>query len=145
MRVDVYSCQQACTLTPLASTVVISISSPGETASIKEGWPAVLRLKFHDIVRLRTEMPVLVAPKGGKPVLFDEVMAAQIDAFVWAHKEKDFMIHCDAGQSRSVAVGVFIKDVFEGELCLHAVETAAGSNSLVHRLLMKKYWEERLL
>ncbi|KKL95831.1 hypothetical protein LCGC14_1850720, partial [marine sediment metagenome] len=62
-----------------------------------------------------------------------------------AHKEKDFMIHCDAGQSRSVAVGVFIKDVFEGELCLHAVETTAGSNSLVHRLLMKKYWEERLL
>jgi len=145
MRVDIYSRQQACILTPLASTVVISISNPGETASIKEGWPAVLRLKFHDIVRLRTEMPVLVAPKGGKPVLFDEVMAAQIDAFVWAHKEKDFMIHCDAGQSRSVAVGVFIRDVFEGKLYLHAVETAAGSNSLVHRLLMKKYWEERLL
>lgn len=145
MRVDVYNRKQACTLTPTRDTVVISITAPADPAPLKDGWKAILRVEFHDVVIPRTEMPVLVDPNSGSIVLFDEVMAAQIDYFVMAHQDKDFIIHCSAGQSRSVAVGMFIKDLFpDAILHLHAVKTTAGANSLVHRLLMRKYWKERL-
>lgn len=145
MRVDVYNRKQACTLTPTVNTVVISITAPADEAPLKQGWEAILRVEFHDTVIPRSEMPILVDPNSGSIVLFDKIMASQIDYFVWAHKEKDFIIHCQAGQSRSVAVGMFITDLFpDATLHLHAVKTTAGANSLVHRLLMQKYWEERL-
>jgi predicted protein tyrosine phosphatase len=145
MRVDVYNRAQACTLTPTGNTVVISITAPADDAPLKQGWEAILRVEFHDVVIPRAEMPALVDPNCGRVIMFDEIMAAQIDQFVWAHKDKDFIIHCQAGQSRSVAVGMFIKDLFpETILHLHAVKTTAGANGLVHRMLMQKYWKEQL-
>jgi predicted protein tyrosine phosphatase len=144
MRVDVYNRVQACELEPVEGTAVISISAPADDAPLKHGWDPLLRIEFHDVVIPRAEMPVLVDPNCGRIVMFDEQMAYKIDKFIWANKNGNFMIHCNAGQSRSVAVGMFIKDLFgDTELVLHAVKTTAGANSLVHRLLLQRYWKEQ--
>lgn len=146
MRVDVYSRQQAVELVPVEGTVVISISSPGKEAPLQEGWDDILRVGFHDVVIPRAEMPVLVEPGVGKVavVMFDETMAAAIDKFAWKYHDKNFMVHCDAGVSRSVAVGLFLKEIFQAELFTHAIHTTRAANGLVHRMLVRKYWQERL-
>jgi predicted protein tyrosine phosphatase len=144
MLIDVYSRQQILKLDPQPDVAVISISGPADPAPLKEGWGPILRVEFHDVVIPRDEMPVMVDPNFGRVVLFDEEIAAQIDAFAWEHKDKNFAVHCAAGVSRSVAVGMFLKEIFEGDLHLHAIHTTAAANSLVHRTLMRKYWEVRL-
>jgi predicted protein tyrosine phosphatase len=144
MQIDVYSRQQILKLDPQPDVAVISISGPADPTPLKEGWGPLLRVEFHDVVIPRAEMPVMVDPNFGRVVLFDEEIAEQIDAFAWEHKDKNFAVHCAAGVSRSVAVGMFLKEIFEGDLHLHAIHTTAAANSLVHRTLMRKYWEERL-
>jgi predicted protein tyrosine phosphatase len=138
MRVDVYNREQAEGLEPVEGTVVISISGPGDQATLKEGWEDILRLEFHDVVKVPKNMPEI------KP--FHTTHVDAIHEFVEKHIEagKDFAIHCDAGVSRSVAVGVFMEDVHGGDLKLHAIHTTAAANSRVKRGLMKKYWMERL-
>lgn len=143
MQIDVYSRQQILKLDPQPDTAVISISGPCDEVPFKEGWGPMLRLEFHDVVIPRDEMPVMVDPNFGRVVLFDEEMAERIDAFAWEHKDKNFAVHCAAGVSRSVAVGMFLKEIFEGDLHLHAIHTTAAANSLVHRILMRKYWENQ--
>lgn len=144
MLIDVYSRQQILKVDPQPDVAVISISGPADPAPLKEGWGPILRVEFHDVVIPRDEMPAMVEIDGGSIVLFDEEIAARIDAFAWEHKDKDFAVHCAAGVSRSVAVGLFLKEIFRGDLYLHAIHTTAAANSLVHRLLMRKYWEARL-
>ena len=144
MKIDVYSREQILGLKPDPSVAVISISGPTDPAPLKEGWGPLLRVAFHDVVIPRSEMPAMVKIDGGPVVLFDEQMANRIDTFAWEHKDRDFAVHCTAGVSRSVAVGMFLKDIFEGDLHLHAIHTTAAANSLVHRLLIQKYWKERL-
>jgi predicted protein tyrosine phosphatase len=135
MQVDVYSRQQAVELAPVEGTVVISISTPGfELASLQEGWKSILRLQFHDCTE---DNASALTP-------FNDVMAAIVHEFIQVHLGKDFMIHCDAGVSRSVAIGLFLREIFEAELTTHAIHTTVAYNSLVHRMLMRKYWEERL-
>lgn len=137
MRVDVYDRGGAEGLEPRPDTVVISISTPGQRpARLKEGWEDVLRLEFHDVVR----------PMEGAPelVLFGPYHVEQVLAFTKGHREKDFVIHCDAGASRSVAVGLYLQDYYEAELHLHAIHTTAAANGRVHRGLMRDHWRKRL-
>ncbi len=138
MKVDVYNREQAVDLEPTEGTVMISISSPGDPADLKEGWEDVLRLEFHDVVKIPKNMPEIRA--------FCTTHVDAIHDFIEKHIEdgKDFAVHCDAGVSRSVAVGVFLEDVHGGDLELHAIHTTVGANSRVKRGLMKKYWTERL-
>ena len=138
MKVDVYNRAQAVGLEPVEGTVMISISGPDDPADLKEGWEDVLRLEFHDVVKIPRGIPDI------KPFHRSHVDA--IHEFVEKHVEagKDFAIHCDAGVSRSVAVGVFLEDVHGGDLTMHAIHTTIGANSRVTRGLMRKYWDERL-
>ncbi len=46
MKVHVHNQEQVCALTPIAGTVVISITNPAQAAALQEGWDAVLRVKF---------------------------------------------------------------------------------------------------
>lgn len=134
-HVNVYCRQDACALTPTPDTVVISISNPGDPAPLLEGWGAVLRLEFQDFVTV---------PEGVEnTVIFTEEHAKAVDLFVNGYQEKNFMVHCDAGVSRSVAVGLFIHEIFEHELTLHAIHTTKAANSLVLRTLMRRYWSEQ--
>jgi predicted protein tyrosine phosphatase len=138
MRVDVYNREQAVGLEPVAGTVVISISSPGDQAPLKEGWEDILRLEFHDVVKIPKNMPEIRA--------FCTTHVDAVHEFVDKHVAagKNFAVHCDAGVSRSVAVGVFLEDVHGGDLHLHAISTTAAANSRVSRGLFRKYWTQRL-
>lgn len=138
MKVDVYNRQQAEALEPRPDTVMISISAPGDLAQLKVGWYDILRLEFHDVVVIPDDIPDI------EP--FDEGHVEAVHEFVEKHMADglNFAIHCDAGVSRSVAVGVFMEDVHGGDLELHAIHTTAAANSRVKRGLMKKYWMERL-
>ena len=134
MRVDVYSRKQAEELTPEDGQAIISISVPGKPAAIRRvnEWVDILRLEFHDA-------------QEGEPdlVLFTREMADQIHTFAAAAAltRTNVVVHCDAGISRSVAVGVYFRDVWGYELVLHATSTAFGANNLVLRTLMRHHWE----
>lgn len=137
MKVDIHNRGQAEDLEPVEGTVVISISAPGDPATLKEGWEDILRLEFDDVVKVPDNMPEIKA--------FCQAHVDAIHEFVDRHVEagKNFIVHCDAGVSRSVAVGVFLNEVHGGNLKLHAIETTEFANSRVHRGLMRKYWAEQ--
>ncbi len=133
MKASVYNRLQACALCPKKNTVVISISSPQQgLAPLKEGWEDVLRLEFVEVGRD-------IDTRERNPALFNEGMAEQVDRFVWAHLDKNFVIHCHSGQFRGMAVGVFLRDVFGADLELHSVQTEAGASISVLQLLMRPY------
>lgn len=136
-QVDVHNREQAESLEPIEGTVVISISGPGRPAHLKDGWEDVLHLEFDDVVKPHSAVPDLV--------LFSQTHVDKVHAFVEKHVEagKDFVIHCDAGVSRSVAVGMYVNEVYGGDLNLHAIHTTAAANSRVHRGLVRKHWASR--
>jgi len=136
MRIDVYNRTQAERLEPRHDAVVISISIPGKPAMLRHGWADVLRLEFHDIMEqweVDTEGLTIFTPE----------MAAQVQRFAELHKAFDFVVHCHAGFSRSVAVGIYLRDVYEGELHTHAITHLQAANSHVLRTLMRAHWEKQ--
>ena len=137
MRVDVYSKYHAAEINPTPGTVVISIGSPGEEYSLKPGWDDILRIEFDDVVKVPTGM------LGVNIIAFCMEHADTIHDFIELHKDKDFLVHCSAGVSRSVAVGSFMREVHEAELKLHEIHTDEHCNSRVRRGLMRKYWERQ--
>ena len=137
MKVDVYSRAQAEALSPELTTAVISITAPGSPrAALEEGWLDVLRLEFDDALQPSTAVPELV--------LFDEWFARRIHDFVDLYQTSDFMVHCEAGMSRSVGVAVFLHEAYEAEVTLHAAGSFSAANSLVTRMLLRKFWEKTL-
>ncbi len=139
MQVDVYNREQAVDLEPTEGTVMISISAPNEPAVLKDGWEDVLRLEFDDVVKISKSFPEFVA--------FNHKHVDAIHEFVEKHaaNSKDFAVHCGAGWSRSVAVGMYLIEVYGGDINLHAVGSSFDkANSRVHRGLMRKHWKKRL-
>ena len=143
MLVHVYSQDDAAVLAPIANTVVISITSPGNTAPLQEGWDAVLRVKFHG----QNHVPKNDPPRGSfpgykpKPIVpFSDLIAYEIDGFCHANHMKNVMVHCHAGVHRSVAVAWYLHDVFESEIVLHPerIQQRPWENP-VYKLLMVKY------
>lgn len=131
-RIDVYSRQQAIQLTADDGTAVISISAPGEPAPLREGWNEILRLEFHDTDPL--------AEGGSDMVAFGETHVDAVFAFAERNRDRDIVVHCDAGVSRSVAMGLFLSNEFGGELFTHAVHTTDFANGHVLRLLNRRVW-----
>lgn len=142
--IDVFSREQAIVLAPRENTVVISISGPNNPATLRHGWENVLRLEFHDIVENPRSSWILntECDEFETPVTFDEEMADKLWRFIHANLEKSFCIHCDAGISRSVAVGVVVNELIPGSfLKLHAVRDTRFANGLILRLLHNKRWQ----
>lgn len=166
MRVDVYSRKQAEDLTPEVNQAIISITVPGKPAAIRlvHDWAGILRLEFHDITMPENGLVPFDEAMADRLRAFIDEHAQEIDCPTCrgGHFAKltgrecqrckgsnkirptDFVVHCDAGVSRSVAVGVYIRDVYGAELVTHATPTAFGANNLILRTLMRKHWEERL-
>ena len=92
------------------SYVVISIQDShtggfGFTLTENRYCMGVLTLLFDDIVR-----------EVDGTVLFSEEMAAQIIQFIREHRTVDtLLVHCYAGQSRSLAVGAFAVKMLGGD------------------------------
>ena len=135
MRVDVMGKGRAAETEPTENTVVISIGSPDESYDLKSGWDDVLRIEFDDVVKI----PTGLAHHG--IIAFCDTHAEIIHEFIERHQDKDFMIHCSAGVSRSVAVGSFMREVFDADLKLHEIHTDEHCNARVRRGLMRKYWK----
>lgn len=86
-------------------TVMISISGPNKPAQLSGTWLDVLRLEFDDI-------------SHGDAVKnhyqwFDHGQAEEIIDFANQYKCNHFLVHCDAGFSRSIAVGMWLKRFFD--------------------------------
>ena len=137
MKIDVYSRAQAEWLDPIPGTVMISISQPEMPARLKAGWDDILRLEFYDMIKLMFGMDV--------SEMFNTTHVAAIYDFIYLHStDKNFAVHCDAGMSRSVAVGMFLRDNNGGALELHAAKDTTMYNSRVHSGLMRPKWKELL-
>lgn len=131
MKVEVYNRKNACAVEPRPNTAVISITVPGDPAPLREGWDSILRLEFHDAT----------PEEAGDYILFDEAMAMRVLAFLEENTTRDYLIHCDAGFSRSVAVGMFISAWFEAhELTIHELGHTQFHNSHVLRTLNRVGW-----
>ena len=91
-----------------------------------EGWKDSIQLVFNDVTN------------QDKPsyVLFNDDMARKLVAFVYKNMCSDFVVHCDAGMSRSVAVGCYLRDQLGYLLDLQAWYTDIHRNQLVYRILM---------
>jgi predicted protein tyrosine phosphatase len=89
-----------------ANEVCVSIREPGAApANLNGRFRDVLRLYFHDLAGFEREDGSY--PDGA--VQCDDAMADEIVAFVLKHRDADLLVvHCEAGISRSVAVGLAI-------------------------------------
>lgn len=106
---------------------LISISNPDYEYSHSvptAGWNDVLEIQFDDIER---------SWMGWIPITATQ--ARDIYEFIIRNLGKDFVVHCDAGVSRSMAVGCFIHDFFNYGLDLQSYDTTEYRNKLVYSLL----------
>ena len=156
-KVSVFNRKNACKLAPMPDTVVISITRPGDPAPLDWGWQDILRLEFDDITWEDTDPNEKGFPIHGtdrrsfvkpKLVLFSEAQAAQVIEFAEKFQEKSFMVHCDAGISRSVAIGFFIASTFEKELVLNETDTIQFRNvhvdALLRRAINKRFYGDSI-
>ena len=132
-------------LKPEPGVCIISCQTPpttwseGTLSEIPAGWGDYLVLEFHDVIQ----------KSSPEVVVFDAEMADKIVRFVeWANnRNRPFVIHCDAGQSRSVAIGLWLSQYHDHDeetpLRLHAAPHAGSYNSTVLRELRRaeqRYW-----
>lgn len=137
----VYARRNMWNMEPCDSTCLISIWSMSLLATERypdypvpmEGWKGALKLEFDDVIQDR----------GMGHVLFDEAMAKKTMDFIEKHKGRPFVIHCDAGVSRSVAVGCFLRDAYEYDLELNAIGTDEFRNIHVLNLLRREYYKRQ--
>jgi len=73
--------------------------------------------------------------------LFDEEMAEKTVAFIEKYKGLNFVVHCDAGISRSVAVATFMKDVYEYDRELFEIGSDRFRNIHVMNLLRRAWYK----
>jgi predicted protein tyrosine phosphatase len=116
--------------------VIISIHSPeGITnfpANLREGWQGRLTLCFEDAEPGEPDSPRVFADHHAQAIL----------EFCNRHKDiEEWHIHCDAGFSRSVAVGIMLADMFRRELTLHAVGTTEHANNWVMTVIKRLQWQ----
>ena len=148
MRIDVHSRKQVAVLEPRKNVWVISINTPGdEAAPLQPGWESVHRFCFSDIAGDSVEMMLWVRElqeQGREVILFDMAMAREIRYIVQqaVRFNKDLIIHCDAGVSRSQAVARWARQVFNAEVVSHTIGTDHHANGLVLRHLMWLEWQE---
>lgn len=120
---------------PINKTVCISITQPGFPAPLGPFW-AIGRFEFADWdVDRYPHMP----NGNGNPALsrvFTIQDAADIRAFAMLHRGANFLVHCDAGVSRSAAVAEVLLEAFPE----YADEGGQRSpNNYVRRLLRREF------
>jgi len=120
---------------------VISITDPGRTANLPEGWGSILRLQFDDV-----EEPDPYKPYGDPYARSSRLPAAQdareILQWLKANHRKlaGVYVHCWGGVSRSAAVAKFIAEKY-GIPFDHSYDKY---NTLVYDLLKQEDSDTRL-
>jgi predicted protein tyrosine phosphatase len=96
-----------------------------------EGWNDVIKLEFDDIVSFSPKM---------KLTPFDTKMANELLSFIKAHEGEEFVVHCDAGMSRSVAVGCFLRDDMDYDMELYSIGTDKYRNVIIMNALRRAHY-----
>ena len=128
---------------PRPGVVVISISDPGDPLKL-DGWDTVFRFEFYDCEDREAILAHTTKRRDGsfgKMVAFTEAMACEIMKILADHPWQDIIVHCNAGVSRSVAVGRFINEETGRKLrLLGNCWSDENANGLVLRLLHRQAW-----
>ena len=103
-----------------------------------EDHPNLLRLWFDDVEHDEEVSPTnKISCKA-----FSADQAKAVFEFVNANKDKNFIVHCAAGISRSGAVGSFILDYLEGDReYFEKYNKHILPNPRVRRMLNRRAWE----
>jgi len=141
MKVQVYSRKHMKEIEQDVDTCLISIwgkialatQNYSEDDVPMDNWRDVLKLEFDDAVDPVLNMDL---------TLFDEEMAKKTVAFIEKYKGLNFVVHCDAGISRSVAVATFMKDVYEYDRELFEISSDQFRNIHVMNLLRRAWYEQ---
>lgn len=123
-------------ISAIPNAIFISISSPDRNYTNKisgEGWLEFLPLEFHDFVEPEH---AAMCPNF---IMFDKSMGEKIIALLTKHRDAPIIVHCDAGQSRSVAVGAFIRDFFGYSLYLNETPNDNSRNIHVYNVLRRLF------
>ncbi len=105
----------ALAIEPAPWRAMISITNPGEAASLRDGWGALLRVQFADASYDETTIHSYgrmwkLSSRG----FFDKRQAIIIRGFIIGLSDSisQFYVHCGAGVSRSAAVARYAADYF---------------------------------
>lgn len=132
-EVNVYNRVQANELESDGDTCFISIWTPPPGGSYDSeptwfGWADFIKLIFCDISKPWQDWQ-----------MFDEKMAGRVLELIRNNLDKNVAVHCDAGISRSVAIGCFLRDFLGYNLKLNAFESDTARNPHVYDILAKEY------
>lgn len=103
--------------------------------------PNVLRLWFDDV-----EHDLQTSPTNPhKCKAFSVEQAKQTFDFINENYEKDFIVHCSAGISRSGAIGAFITDYFDWDrVKFEKNNPYIHPNGRITRMMNNKVWKDKL-
>ena len=76
---------------------------------------------------------------GFKTKHLNKILAIKIVNYIKANKDKDFVIHCEYGRSRSVAVALFLKENLNYTIANKKDNELTKYNDWVLLLLKKNY------
>jgi predicted protein tyrosine phosphatase len=140
MRVDVYNREQIQSVAPGDGDVLISISAPWLHPTeedlfpkVMDGWHDIIRPIFHDVSDVGYE-------HDRRIIVFNDDHADLIQEFTEKNVGRNFSVHCAAGMSRSVAIGLFLRDAHGYDMHLHAVDCEMHANKFILAKLMRKHW-----
>jgi predicted protein tyrosine phosphatase len=138
MKVDVYSRRNVAQLDPNPEVCLISVWSLSALGTMGyedniplDGWRDSLKLEFDDVTHNSMDMYIP----------FDEEMGQATYDFMHKYMGHDFVIHCDAGFSRSVAMGAFMAQAFGYDPIYHECGHDGMRNILVFNIL-RRIWRE---
>jgi predicted protein tyrosine phosphatase len=132
MQIFVMARSDACALEPEPGQHLISISTPGVRYESEPSYGfRTLALRFGDVSDA-----------------LDEIAMQERDAIsIWRFVEDvspvdTLYIHCDAGMSRSVGVGVVLGQHFDVTPVFLAAGTDRHANAHVMAMLRRQYWRD---
>jgi predicted protein tyrosine phosphatase len=127
---------------------LISITDNPKNHYFKKDHENVLNMDFDDVGDKAYDSRAEIEKQLGTKLeetyrIFHEKDAKKIVDFIEKNEGKTFIIHCEAGISRSGAVGQYMRDFYEWvdkEDFDNRVEKKIFPNMLVLRLLKKEYY-----
>ncbi|WP_087863906.1 hypothetical protein [Comamonas thiooxydans] len=138
--VKVFSRLQAEERSAEPGEVCISITNPAQLKVPLEGYGALLRLGFHDIDQVY-----------GSFTTMSREQAWQALEFILAHKDQPLVVHCEAGASRSVAIGLFAAGLLHRPMYVANTDVVVPNAWVLNQLracailLALKRWDSNLL
>lgn len=100
----------------LKNKAIIRIHNRTDQEWYKSVYPNGIELFFEDVDTLSFLEKIKATRFESFVTCFTKSQAIDLLQFIRKNKNKDFLIHCQYGKSRSVAVGLFIRENFKGTI-----------------------------